>query len=104
MYAIVRTGGKQHRVSQGERLKIDLLEGEVGATVKLEEVLLVGGGDAEAKIGLPTVSGASVSAKIVAQGRGPKVLVYKKRRRKGFDKLIGHRQDFTEIEITGISA
>ena len=104
MYAIVRTGGKQHRVSQGERLKIDLLEGEVGATVKLEEVLLVGGGDAEAKIGLPMVSGASVSAKIVAQGRGPKVLVYKKRRRKGFDKLIGHRQDFTEIEITGISA
>jgi large subunit ribosomal protein L21 len=104
MYAIVRTGGKQHRVSQGERLKVDLIEGEVGATVKLSDVLLVGGGDAEAKIGLPTVSGASVSAKIVAVGRGPKVLVYKKRRRKGFDKLIGHRQDFTEIEITGISA
>jgi large subunit ribosomal protein L21 len=104
MYAVVRTGGKQHRVVQGERLKVDLLEGEVGATVKLGEVLLIGGGDTEAKIGLPLVSGASVTAKIVAQGRGPKVLVYKKRRRKGFDKLIGHRQDFTEIEITGISA
>lgn len=104
MYAVVRTGGKQHRVVQGERLKIDLLEGDVGATVKLDDVLLIGGGDAEAKIGLPVVSGASVTAKIVAQGRGPKVLVYKKRRRKGFDKLIGHRQDFTEIEITGISA
>lgn len=103
MYAIVRTGGKQHRVVQGERLKVDLLEGEVGATVKLDDVLLIGG-EGEAKIGLPTVSGASVTAKIVTQGRGPKVLVYKKRRRKGFDKLIGHRQDFTELEITGISA
>lgn len=102
MYAIVRTGGKQHRVAQGERLKVDSLVGDVGATVKLEEVLLVGG-SGDAKIGLPTVSGASVSAKIVAQGRGPKVLVYKKRRRKGFDKLIGHRQNFTEIEITGIT-
>lgn len=103
MYAVVRTGGKQHRVTQGERLKVDLLIGEVGAEVKLDDVLLLGG-SGETKVGLPTVAGASVTAKIVTQGRGPKVLVYKKRRRKGFDKLIGHRQDFTEIEITGISA
>ncbi|MBC7794232.1 MAG: 50S ribosomal protein L21 [Clostridia bacterium] len=103
MYAIVRTGGKQHRVAQGERLKVDLLEGEVGASITLDDILLVGAVGGDAKIGLPTVNGASVSAKIVAQGRGPKILVYKKRRRKGFDKLIGHRQDYTEIEITGIT-
>lgn len=104
MYAVVRTGGKQHRVTQGERLKVDLLIGEVGAELKLDDVLLVGGANAETKIGVPNVAGATVTAKIVTQGRGPKILVYKKRRRKGFDKLIGHRQDFTEIEITGISA
>ena len=103
MYAVVRADGKQHRVSQGERFTINMLLGEVGGTVKLDEVLMVGG-EGEAKIGVPTVAGASVTAKVVAQGRGDKVLVYKKRRRKGFDKLIGHRQDFTELEITGISA
>ncbi len=103
MYAVVRADGKQHRVSQGERFTINMLLGEVGGTVKLEDVLMVGGAG-EAKIGAPTVAGASVTAKVVAQGRGPKVLVYKKRRRKGFDKMIGHRQDFTELEITGISA
>ena len=103
MYAVVRADGKQHRVSQGERFTINMLLGEVGGTVKLEEVLMVGGAG-DAKIGAPMVAGASVTAKVVAQGRGPKVLVYKKRRRKGFDKMIGHRQDFTELEITGISA
>ncbi|MEZ0311521.1 MAG: 50S ribosomal protein L21 [Myxococcota bacterium] len=103
MYAVVRADGKQHRVSQGERFTINMLLGEVGGTVKLDDVLMVGG-EGEAKIGVPTIAGASVTAKVVAQGRGSKVLVYKKRRRKGFDKLIGHRQDFTELEITGISA
>ena len=103
MYAVVRTAGKQHRVSQGERLTVNQLIGELGGTVKLDDILMVGG-DGEAKIGAPKVAGASVTAKVVAQGRGPKVLVYKKRRRKGFDKLIGHRQDFTELEITAISA
>lgn len=103
MYAVVRADGKQHRVSQGERFTINMLLGEVGGTVKLDDVLMVGGAG-EAKIGAPMVAGASVTAKVVAQGRGSKVLVYKKRRRKGFDKLIGHRQDFTELEITGISA
>ncbi len=103
MYAVVRADGKQHRVSQGERFTINMLLGELGGTVKLDEVLMVGG-EGEAKIGVPMVAGASVTAKVVAQGRGSKVLIYKKRRRKGFDKLIGHRQDFTELEITGISA
>ncbi len=103
MYAVVRADGKQHRVSQGERFTINMLLGEVGGTVKLDDVLMIGG-EGEAKIGAPKVAGASVTAKVVAQGRGDKVLVYKKRRRKGFDKLIGHRQDFTELEITAISA
>ncbi len=103
MYAVVRADGKQHRVSQGERFTINMLLGELGGTVRLDEVLMVGG-EGEAKIGVPMVAGASVTAKVVAQGRGSKVLIYKKRRRKGFDKLIGHRQDFTELEITGISA
>lgn len=102
MYAVVRTGGKQHRVTAGDRLKIDSIEGEVGSQVKLDDVLLVGG-KGEPKIGKPTVAGASVTAKIVAQDRGPKVRVFKRRRRKGFHKTIGHRQEFTELEITGIS-
>ncbi len=102
MYAVVRTGGKQHRVEPGERLKVEKLEGEVGAEVTIEDVLLVGG-EGEPKIGRPVVSGAKVTAKIVSQGRGPKVLVYKRRKRKGFHKMIGHRQSFTELEITGIT-
>ncbi len=102
MYAVVRTGGKQHRVEPGERLKVEKLEGEVGAEVTIEDVLLVGG-EGEPKIGRPVLSGAKVTAKIVSQGRGPKVLVYKRRKRKGFHKMIGHRQSFTELEITGIT-
>ena len=102
MYAVVRTGGKQHRVEPGERLKVEKLEGDVGAEVTIEDVLLVGG-EGEPKIGRPVLSGAKVTAKIVSQGRGPKVLVYKRRKRKGFHKMIGHRQSFTELEITGIT-
>ncbi len=102
MYAVVRTGGKQHRVEPGERLKVEKLDGEIGAEVTIADVLLVGG-EGEPKIGRPVVSGAKVTAKIVSQGRGPKVLVYKRRKRKGFHKMIGHRQSFTELEITGIT-
>jgi large subunit ribosomal protein L21 len=101
-YAIVRTGGKQHRVKAGERLKVDKLEGEVGANITLSEVLLVGG-EGAIKIGRPLVAGASVTATVVDQDRGPKIRVFKRRKRKGFHKTIGHRQDFTEIEITGIA-
>jgi large subunit ribosomal protein L21 len=101
MYAVVRTGGKQHRVEKGERLKVEKLPGEVGAELTLDDVLLVGGG-ASPKIGQPTVKGAKVTAKILAQDRGPKVRVFKRRKRKGFHKTIGHRQSFTELEITGI--
>lgn len=101
MYAVIRSGGKQHRVSKGERLKVEKLQGEVGATVKIDDVLLIGG-EGEPKIGQPVVSGAVVTAKIVAQDRAKKVEVFKKQRRKGFQKKAGHRQSYTELEITGI--
>ena len=100
MYAVIRTGGKQHRVTKGERLKVEKLNGDVGAELKLSDVLLIGGD--ELKIGQPVLEGATVSAKIIAQGRGPKIRVFRKRRRKGFHKTIGHRQPYTELEITGI--
>jgi large subunit ribosomal protein L21 len=102
MYAVVRTGGKQHRVQTGERVKVEKLDGDVGAEVTLDDVLLIAG-EGEPKLGRPIVSGAKVNAKIVAQGRGEKVRVFKRRKRKGFHKTIGHRQSFTEIEITGIT-
>ena len=102
MYAIIRTGGKQHRVTGGERLKVDRLTGDVGTELTIDDVLLVGG-EGEPKVGKPTVEGASVSAKIVDQGKDKKIRVFKKLRRKGFHKTTGHRQDFTEIEITGIT-
>jgi len=102
MYAVVRTGGKQHRVQTGERVKVEKLDGDVGAEVTLDDVLLIAG-EGEPKLGRPIVSGAKVNAKIIAQGRGEKVRVFKRRKRKGFHKTIGHRQSFTEIEITGIT-
>ena len=102
MYAVVRSGGKQHRVEKGERLKVEKLDGEVGAQITLDDVLLVGG-DGGAKVGRPRVANAAVTAKIVAQGRGEKVTTVKRRRRKGFHKMIGHRQSYTELEITGIT-
>lgn len=101
-YAIVRTGGKQHRVQQGERLKVDKLEGNVGTEVELGDVLLLGG-EGDAQVGQPLISGAKVMVKIVTQGRGQKIRVFKRRKRKGFHKTIGHRQYFTEIEITQIA-
>jgi len=101
MYAVLRTGGKQHRVVKGERIRVEKLDGEVGSELTLDDVLLVGG-SGEPKIGTPRVDGARVTAKITAQDRGPKIDVFKKNRRKGFHKKIGHRQPFTELEITGI--
>lgn len=101
-YAIVRTGGKQHRVVAGERLKVDKLVGDVGTELDLKDVLLLGG-TGEAQVGQPLLANASVRAKIVTQGRGEKIRVFKRRKRKGFHKTIGHRQDFTEIEILTIA-
>jgi len=102
MYAIIKSGGRQHRVSEGESLRVELLHAEVGSNITLNEVLLVGSGES-VKLGRPLVAGASVTASVVRHARAKKVLVFKKKRRKGFHKKIGHRQFFTELKITGIS-
>ena len=102
MYAIIRTGGKQYRVANGDKLKVERLGAEVGAQLLLGEVLMVGAGD-DVRIGNPLVAGASVTATVLTHGLGDKVGIFKMRRRKHYDKQQGHRQGYTEIEITGIS-
>lgn len=102
MYAIIKTGGKQYRVEQGQKVRVEKINGEIGSDVTLDEVLLVGG-DA-VQIGTPRVDGAKVNARILKQGKAKKIIVFKKKRRKGYHKKQGHRQLFTELEITGISA
>ncbi|MDR2239875.1 MAG: 50S ribosomal protein L21 [Zoogloeaceae bacterium] len=103
MYAVIKTGGKQYRVAAGEKLKIEQIPAEVGAEITLDQILMVGDGES-VKVGTPLVQGASVTAKVLAQGRHPKVKIFKMRRRKHYQKHQGHRQDFTEIQISGISA
>jgi large subunit ribosomal protein L21 len=101
MYAVVRTGGKQIRVEPGARVRVERVPGEVGASIELDQVLLVGGDDA-VKIGTPVVEGARVSGTITAQGRHPKIRVFKMKRRKGYRRLQGHRQAYTEILVDSI--
>jgi len=103
MYAVIKTGGKQYRVAAGEKLKIEQIPADIGAEIVLDQVLLVADGD-NLKMGRPLVTGASVQAKILSQGRHDKVRIFKLRRRKHYQKHQGHRQNFTEIEITGISS
>ena len=103
MYAVIVTGGKQYRVMQGEVLRVELLDAEVGATINFDQVLLVGEGD-KITIGAPLVNGAGVAATIKKHGRADKIRIVKFRRRKHFRKETGHRQHFTEVEITGINA
>ncbi len=103
MYAVIKTGGKQYRVSAGEKLKVEQIPADIGAEIVLDQVLMVGDGDA-VKLGAPLVGGASVKAKVVAHGRGDKVHIFKMRRRKHYRKSQGHRQNFTEIEILGIAS
>lgn len=103
MYAVVVTGGKQYRVEQGSKVRVEKLAGEAGSTVTLDQVLMVGDGS-DIKVGTPVVDGASVTAEIVGQGRGKKVEIIKFRRRKHHMKRQGHRQAYTELKITGISA
>ncbi len=103
MYAVIVSGGKQHRVEEGETLKLEKLNLEVGASVDFDRVLLVVNGE-DVKIGAPVVEGAQVSAEIVSHGRGKKVRSMKFKRRKHHMKQMGHRQWFTEVKITGISA
>jgi len=102
MYAVIKTGGKQHRVSVGEALKVEKIEAQTGAEIVLNEVLMVGEGE-QVTIGAPLVNGASVKATVLAQGKGDKVKIYKMRRRKHYRKTQGHRQLFTEIRIDSIS-
>jgi len=102
MYAVIKTGGKQYRVAAGEKLKIEQLPADIGAEIVLDQVLLVADGD-NLRMGRPLVTGASVQAKVLAQGRNDKVRIFKLRRRKHYQKHQGHRQNFTEIEITGIT-
>ncbi|MFL1403993.1 50S ribosomal protein L21 [Marinobacter sp. M1N3S26] len=101
MYAVIVSGGKQHRVQEGETLKLEKLEVETGGTVEFDRVLLIGNGD-DIKVGAPVVDGAKVTAEVVDHGRHDKVQIIKFRRRKHHMKRQGHRQWFTEVKITGI--
>ncbi|MGE5945248.1 MAG: 50S ribosomal protein L21 [Betaproteobacteria bacterium] len=103
MYAVIKTGGKQYRVSAGEKLKVESLPAEVGAEITLDQVLMVADGD-NVRMGTPTVSGASVKATVVGHGRGEKVKIFKMRRRKHYQKHQGHRQNYTELKIDSIVA
>ncbi len=103
MYAVIKTGGKQYKVSEGETLKIEKLTAEVGGTVAFDDVLLVADGE-DIKVGTPRVEGGKVSATVVSHGRGKKVMIIKFKRRKHYRKQAGHRQAYTEVQITGISA
>jgi large subunit ribosomal protein L21 len=101
MYAVVRTGGKQVRMTPGEAVRVERLAGEVGETVELDDVLLVGG-DGAVRVGTPRVEGAKVVGTITAQDRHPKITVFKMKRRKGYRRKQGHRQGYTEIRVESI--
>jgi large subunit ribosomal protein L21 len=102
-YAVIRTGGKQYRVAEGDVVKIERLSGEVGDKITLGDVLLIGG-NGELKIGTPVLSGAQVTGEILNQGKAKKILVFKKKRRKGYSRQRGHRQQQTTLRITAIQA
>ena len=110
MYAVFKTGGKQYRVEKGERLRVEKLPGNVGDTISFGEVLMIGGlpgaepqAPGAIKLGSPLVAGAKVDAKIVAQDRDKKIIVFKFRRRKNYRRKNGHRQPFTALEITNVA-
>jgi large subunit ribosomal protein L21 len=101
MYAVIKTGGKQYKVAPGEKLKVETMPADVGAQVVLDQVLMVGDGES-VRLGQPIVSGATVTATVVAHGRGEKVTIFKMRRRKHYRKHQGHRQNYTELKIDSI--
>jgi len=101
MYAVIETGGKQYRVAVGDVVRVEKLPADVGASVNLERVLLLSD-DSGVRVGEPVLAGAAVTATVKAHGRGPKIRIFKMRRRKHFRKTNGHRQDYTDLEITGI--
>jgi large subunit ribosomal protein L21 len=102
MYAVIKTGGKQYRVAADQRLTIEKIAGDAGARVEFTEVLMLGGGSGEAKVGTPAVAGAKVVAEVVEQNRAPKVIAFKKRRRKNSRRKRGHRQHQTVVRIKEI--
>ncbi|MGI9510813.1 MAG: 50S ribosomal protein L21 [Geminicoccaceae bacterium] len=102
MYAVIKTGGKQYRVAAGDVIKVEKLDGEVGASVDFDQVLMVGGDDG-AKVGTPLIDGAKVSAEVLEQGKGDKVLIFKKKRRKNYRRTRGHRQHQTVLRISNIA-
>ena len=103
MYAVIKTGGKQYRVITGETLKVEILDGDVGSAIVLDKVLMISNGE-RLSVGKPMLLGATVAATIISHGRGDKVRIFKMRRRKHYQKNQGHRQNYTEIRIDGISA
>ncbi|MDV6341066.1 50S ribosomal protein L21 [Nitrosomonas sp. Is35] len=103
MYAVIKTGGKQYRIQVGEKLKVEQLQVENGSELVIDQVLMVADGD-KVSVGTPLISGAKVSATVLGQGRHDKIRIFKMRRRKHYQKHQGHRQNYTEIQITGISA
>jgi large subunit ribosomal protein L21 len=102
MYVVIKTGGKQYRVAEGETFQVERLEVEEGASVVFNAVLMIADGD-QVRIGTPYIEGARVTATVKSQGRGPKVLIVKFRRRKHYRKTQGHRQSYTELRVSGIS-
>ena len=103
MYAVFQSGGKQHRVSEGQTVRLEKLDVETGSTIEFDKVLLVANGE-DVKVGVPYVDGGKIVAEVVTHGRGDKVKIVKFRRRKYHRKQMGHRQWFTEVKITGINA
>ena len=103
MYAVIKTGGKQYRVSAGQKLKVEQIPAEVGAEITIDQVLMVGEGES-VKVGAPLVAGASVKCTVVSHGRHDKVKIFKMRRRKHYQKHGGHRQNYTELEISAVNA
>jgi large subunit ribosomal protein L21 len=103
MYAVIKTGGKQYRVAAGEKIKIEQIAADVGQEITIDQVLAVGNG-ADLVVGSPLVAGASVVAKVLAQGKHDKVRIFKMRRRKHYQKRQGHRQTYTELEISAVNA
>jgi large subunit ribosomal protein L21 len=103
MYAVIKTGGKQYKVAAGEKIKVEQIAADVGQEIVIDQVLAIGNG-ADLKVGTPLVAGASVTAKVVAQGKHDKVRIFKMRRRKHYQKHQGHRQTYTELEISSVAA
>jgi large subunit ribosomal protein L21 len=102
MYAVIKTGGKQYRVVAGEKLKVEQIPADIGSEIVIDQVLMLGDGDT-VSVGTPLVAGAVVKATIIDHGRGKKVMIFKMRRRKHYRKTQGHRQNYTEIRIDGIT-